>query len=372
MKTFIRTLSALALAGTTVAHAQTFTAADVLFWVGTGSDSTVLVIDFQDGTNDPSYAWGWLHNGGTAAQMLDAVVAADPNLWADVANGFLSSLTYGDHAGLGGDPDWWSTWSGTSMDDMTMNMGISEELANGSWFALSYTDFEPALEPGIPVAAFDPLAFTAADVQFWVGSGPDTTLLVIDFQDGTGNSSFAWGYLHPGGTTAEEMLNDVAAADPRLQVVIPGGFLSDASFDGHEGIGGQPDWWSTWGATNLGNWTMNMGLATELGNGDLFGLSYTDFSPALRPGIPTAVGIPTGLATYSPAGLRVWPQPATTVLYVEHAMVSKQPLHVYNMAGERVIASTAHAPLVTVQVKELAPGMYVLHVGQTRQLIAVQ
>ncbi len=371
MKTTSTLLALSLLAAGHTAHAQ-FTAADIQFWVGAGPDTSVLVIDFQDGTDDHSYAWGWLHNGGTGEDMLNAIVAADPNLWAEVTGGFLSSLTYGDHAGIGGDPDWWSTWSGTSMGDMSMNMGLSEELGNGSWFACSYTDFDPALEPGTPVAAFDPLAFTAADVQFWVGSGPDTTLLVIDFQDGSGNSSFAWGYLHASGATAEEMMNDVAAADPRLVVVIPGGFLSDASFDGHEGIGGQPNWWSTWSATNLGNWAMNMGLDTELGNGDLFGCSYTDFSPAVRPGTPVAVGIPTAIATHQAVAMHVWPQPARQLMHIDGIAPGVQQLFVYDMAGGRVASSTINGPVATVDVNALPAGMYVLQVGGVKQLVAVQ
>ena len=172
MKKTVHALSALALLATAPLQAQTFDITQVEFWVGSGPDSSVLVVDFQDGTDDPSYAWGYLHDGtATGEDMVNAIAAADPNITVDIPGGFLNSFTYGDHAGIGGAPNYWSTWSGTSIADMEMNLGLAEVLVNGSWFGGSYTDFEPALNPREPIAAYDPFAFTADHVQFWVGSG---------------------------------------------------------------------------------------------------------------------------------------------------------------------------------------------------------
>lgn len=372
MKQFFSTLSAVALLAN-VTNAQTFDRSQVEFWVGSGPDSTVLVIDFQDGTDTPSYAWGFLHDGNATAEgMLNAIDAADPNLMVEITSGFLNSVTYGSHAGIGGNPDWWSTWSGPSFGEMVTNMGISEVLSNGSWFGCSYTDFNPALEPTTPVAAVDPLAFTLADVTFWVGSGPDSTVLVVDFQDGSGASSFAWGYLHGAGATGEDMVAAVAAADPAFQPVVNGGFLSDLTYGAYAGIGGDPNWWSSWSATNLGNWAMNLGLATELGTGDLFGLSYTDFNPALPPGTPVAAPSGSvGVAVVGAPTVALWPQPATDVLHMAgiHGTV---PVEVYNMAGGRIHSGVLSGPEGTLNVASWPAGAYVLRVGRLRQLISVQ
>ena len=199
MKKTVHALSAFALLAAAPLQAQTFDITQVKYWVGSGPDSSVLVVDFQDGTDDPSYAWGFLHDGtATGEDMVSAIAAADPNITADIPGGFLNSFTYGDHAGIGGSPDYWSTWSGTSVADMEMNMGLAEVLYNGSWFGCSYTDFDPALNPREPIAAFDPFAFTADDVTFWVGSGANEAVLIVDFQDGTGTASYAWGYRFDG------------------------------------------------------------------------------------------------------------------------------------------------------------------------------
>lgn len=374
MKNLFTTLSAYAVLAATPALAQTFEASQVKFWVGSGPDSTVLVIDFHDSTDTPSFAWGFRHNGAaTAEDMLNAIDAADENLTVDITGGFLNSITYGTHSGIGGAPNWWGTWSGSSLASLAMNQGISEVLANGSWFGCSYTDFDPALAPTIPVAAIDPLAFTAADVLVWAGSGPDSTVLVVDFQEGGGSSSFAWGYLHEAGATGEMMVAAIAAADPTFIPVVNGGFLSDLTYGSHAGIGGAPDWWSTWNATNMGDWAMNMGLGTELGNGDFFGLSYTDFNPALAPGVPQAAPAGTaGIRVAAAANMEVWPQPATDVLQVRIAAQGQQPVSLVDMRGTRVFQGRGMAPVMAMDVKGLAAGLYVLQVGEVKRTIAVQ
>lgn len=373
MKSFLRAFSATALLGTFGAQAQTFTKADVRYWVGSGPDSTVLVVDFHDGTEDSSYAWGYLHGAGaTAEEMVNAIAAADANLAVDIQGGFLNSVTYNSHAGIGGQPDWWSTWSGTDLDGMQMNMGLAETLSNGSWFGCSYTDFNPALPPGVPLAAINPAAFTAGDVALWTGSGAHSAVLVVDFQDLNGPASFAWGFHFDGTTTGEAMLNAVAAADPQFALVISTGFLSDITYNGHAGIGGQPDWWSTWSATNMGNWTTNLGIGTEVEDGGFFGCSYTDFNPALRPGVPVAASIPTLVAERANEELLVYPQPATDVLNIRHAAAAGQPVFITDLSGQVVRTGRTGSLLSAVDVRSLAPGLYVLQVGEVKRTIAVQ
>ena len=373
MKTIVRTISALALLATAPMQAQTFTIDDVAYWVGTGTDSSVLVMDFQDGSADASYAWGFLHDGtATAEDMVNAIADADPNLTADIPGGFLSSATYNTHAGIGGSPDYWSTWSGTGMGDMAMNMGLAEPLANGSWFGCSYTDFDPALAPTGPWAAFDPFHFTMEDVVFWTGSGAHAAVLVVDFLGGNGSSSYAWGYRFDGTTDGEAMLNAVAAADPAFDALIGGGFLSDLTYGDLAGIGGAPNYWGTWSATNLGNWSMNSGVGTEVADGGFFGCSYTDFNPALRPQYPEPASITTSVAEAAASGLAVYPQPATAQLNIRGNVAGGERLRITDLAGQLVLEQRTSGPLTTVDVGSMPPGMYVLQVGGMKRTVAVQ
>ncbi len=295
----------------TAANAQ-FTAADIQYWLGTGTDTTILVIDFQDGSWDQSYAWGYLHNSNaTAQEMLEAIAAADVNLEISVPGGFISDITYGSHEGIGGTlieevAHYWSTWSGTASDNFVMNGGASEQLTNGSWFGCSFTDFDPAIEPTTPLAAFEPFRFTAEDVEFWVGTGDDETIVVIDFQTTTGTASYAWGYRHTGETSGEDILNAIDAADDDLELTIDGGFLMDITYNGLEGLYNAPNYWSTWSATNLGNWYTNMGVGELYSDGDILGCSYTDFMPALRPRYPLAAPAPLEEFFFSSDDVDFW------------------------------------------------------------------
>lgn len=309
-----------------------FTPAEVQFWIGNGPDTSLLVVDFRDGSFDSSYAWGYLHDGSkTGADLLNAVASADPNFSVNMG-AFLNDVIYHRHSGIGGQPDFWATWSGESRDSLLLNAGIGTPLLDGEWFALSYTDFNPAQRPGRPIPAFDPAAFTAEDVAFWVGSGPDSAVLVIDFQKP--NARYAWGYLFQDSVQADVLLNAVANADDDLQIVM-GSFLNDVIFRQDSGIGGSPNFWSTWSGTNLGNWFLNAGIGSQVKNGDFFGLSYTDFSPALRPGVPQAVA--PGMALASPRKAETWqayPNPFSRAVYLSPGADQSGALELLNSAGQ--------------------------------------
>ncbi len=375
MRTTLHTLSAIALLATAPLQAQTFDLSDVRFWVGTGADSSVLVVDFYDETDDASYAWGFLHDGtATGEDMLNAIAAADVNFTVNVGGGFLNDITYNDHAGLGGDPDWWSTWSGTSLADLGMNMGINEVLANGSWFGCSYEPYVPDGEPTgptEPIAAFEPFRFTADDVTFWTGSGANEALLIVDFQDGAEITSYGWGFRFDGTTTGADMLNAVAEADPNFAIVLAGAFLNDITYNSHAGIAENPDWWSTWSGTNWGNWYMNMGISTSVADGDLFGCSY-GFNPLLRPGYPVPAAGSTNVAERTAALLQVFPQPANDVISIRSEAAQNETVRISDLTGKLVYTGRTNGMLTTIDVNAFASGLYVLQVGEAKRTIAVQ
>ncbi len=357
-------------------QAQTFDLSHVEYWVGTGSDSSVLVVDFHDGTSDASYAWGYLHDGtATGGDMLNAIAAADVNFDVVIGGGFLSDITYNDHAGIGGNPNWWSTWSGTGLSDLAMNMGIGEVLSNGSWFGCSYEPFDPDGEPTgptAPIAAFEPFRFTADDVTFWTGSGANEAVLIVDFHDGATTTSYAWGFRFDGNTTGQAMLEAVADADPNFAIALAGAFLNDITYNSHAGLGGSPDYWSTWSGTNLGNWYMNMGISTSVADGDLFGCSYTDFSPALRPYYPVPAAGSTSISEVAATELLVYPQPAIEQLTIRSEASGNAPVRIMDLTGQLVYTGRTHGLLTTVDVQAFAAGLYVLQVGDVKRTIAVQ
>lgn len=347
------------------------THADVLYWVGEGNDSTVLVIDFNEGTL-PAFAFGFIHDGAAnAIDAVNAIAAVDPNFRVEMNGNFLNSLWYGPYAGVGGAPDYWGTWDGGSYATLGMNGGMATPLIDGGYFGMLYFDFSEG-SPRVPVPAYDPYHFTADDVMVWAGEGSDSALVVIDFH-GTGSAdAFAWGVLFNDSITGEGMLEALVAVDPRVAYATASGFLNDITFGDHAGLGGDPDYWSTWSGTNMGDIDMNMGIGTYVHDRGLFAFSYTDFNPALRPRYPVAADRSTAVVARSQQAMQVWPQPATDILNVRLGSTGTEPFTVFNLGGARMQQGFLSAGQAVLDVSAWPAGMYVFHSAGVQRLIAVQ
>lgn len=67
---------------------QAFTFDDIDFWTGSGANRAAIVIDWIDNdTTQPALAWGYCWDGDAVGRdVLQAVVAADPRLFAKLGN----------------------------------------------------------------------------------------------------------------------------------------------------------------------------------------------------------------------------------------------------------------------------------------------
>jgi hypothetical protein len=181
-----KTLVLLALLVALPTAAGAFTFADIQFWVGSGSNQAGLVIDWYDGKDPVSLAWGFRWDGvATGRTMLDAIKAADPRLFENyVGPTVVFGLGYdldgdgfvyvpgGSETGQAADPDdhyqegwmiagYWSYWVKPSdTDPWTWSLvGIADRiLTDGCWDGWK---FAPAPtwdsgEPSEPVAAVVP------------------------------------------------------------------------------------------------------------------------------------------------------------------------------------------------------------------------
>ena len=98
---FYSSLLWLALALPLISNAQ-FSMDDITFWVGSGSKSAVLVIDFNDLFNPQCYAWGYRFDGTdvTAEKMLADIDSAEI-LNVVINSGFIRHY-YLNHVAIGG------------------------------------------------------------------------------------------------------------------------------------------------------------------------------------------------------------------------------------------------------------------------------
>ncbi|MCB0763864.1 MAG: T9SS type A sorting domain-containing protein [Flavobacteriales bacterium] len=225
---------------------------------------------------------------------------------------------------------------------------------------------------GLLTAAITHAQFSMNDVLYWVGTGTDSTVLVIDFLDGNPDgSSYAWGYLHDGTATAEEMLVAIDAADMDLEIAIISGFVNDITYRDHAGIGGSPNWWGTWTGTGIADLAMNGGASEPLSDGEWFGCSYTDFDPAIAPGVPVAATNTTSIAEREDRALHAYPQPVEDLLYLDigHARTAVQ---VFDATGRRMAELPMGTGLRSMDVHAWPAGMYVVHAGDIKRSIIVR
>ena len=207
--------------------------------------------------------------------------------------------------------------------------------------------------------------FAFEDVEYWIGEGDKEALFVIDWNDGINPESIAWGFRFDTEPTGEEMLDQIAEADDRLEINMAGGFLNDINFTNgysHEGIGGTNGfYWGTFTGTNSGNWNMNAGLTTVISEGDWFGCSFTDFNPAIVPEVPVAVSNPVGVSAMEEITGSVFPNPASD--FVKISASSIMEIELYNSYGKLVLRNNYNnCNVVLLDIEELPKGIYLVEI----------
>lgn len=65
-------------------------------------------------------------------------------------------------------------------------------------------------------------AFEASKVRYYVGEGPNTSYLIVEWCDRKGAEKLVWGYRYSE-ANGEKMLKDIAAADPRFYILVQDG-----------------------------------------------------------------------------------------------------------------------------------------------------
>jgi len=202
----VRSLTATVVAVVGSAQLTAASLDDIQFWAGTGTHRAALVIDWQDAQAPQSLLWGFRWDGtATGLDMLQAVVSADPRLYAHLGQFGWGTAVFGlgydlndngvfavappvafDSGGLAVDtnPDdaraavdagdhWregWNTgfWAyylkGSSGDawESAMTGAADRVLSDGAWDGYSFAAGFVSAAPGEPVPAAVPEPGTLA------------------------------------------------------------------------------------------------------------------------------------------------------------------------------------------------------------------
>ena len=267
---------------------------DILYWVGEGSDSAALIVNF--GIPDTAFAWGYRFNGSaTVQQMTDAITAADPRFWVVgrpsyypdgdiffiIDNGDTLKLSGRDEENPG------NYWEANINGNVSFG-GNEQTLVNGDVFkygdqraasrvCLQSMDYGgvtycmqsawpkaptpvsvPEVTPETPVEA----TIAASDILYWVGEGQNQAIMAINWAD----TALAWGYRFDGNKTVANMMSDIAAADPRFSYTTGAYGIDDILFARAEGDTLRKQANSWWGSTQNG--VMDGGMSQPLHNND--------------------------------------------------------------------------------------------------------
>lgn len=343
---------------------------DVKFYVGEGESTAFMIVDFRDGTDDRSYAWGFRFDEEddlTVADMLMAIEQAEPNFYIQTSyNGaFLSDIVFNSHSGLGGDPDWWSTWSGEGSDNMNTSGGISESLTDGRWYGTSY-GFSPSPEhPHQPLPAYHSLWFSSDDIINWFGQGDHQSIIVVDFGTETEGSydSFAFGIKYEDETISaadalEILMNQVST----FSYEITDGDLTYLSWGDFEGVVSETNPWKSYIGTDLSNWVTAADFENiVLNTNEWLGLSFGE----RRPITPTDQSEQLNVKEVLNSKISIYPNPSNDVFYIDASALSN--VEIYDLNGRKLKAFKDVSSNRAISVKDLNKGIYLVKIqsGET-------
>ena len=240
-----------------------------------------------------------------------------------------------------------------------------------------------------PVSTPTPVEATiaASDILYWVGTGAKEVVLAVNWAD----TALAWGYRFDGTKSVADMMNDIAAADPRFSIEVGQYGLDDILFVVAPGDTLRKQAYSWWESTNNG--VMDAGMGQELNNGDfekwadptagiiVDSTYWSDYNMWTYTYVYTMeihpVSVPTteGITVAEGMTLSVYPNPAVSSVKVSfNALESASEVVLFDMTGRRVVAMPVAAGSTEAQsaVNGLATGVYMLRMGDASAKVVVR
>ena len=367
---------------------------DIQYWVGEGSDSAVLIVNF--GIPDTAFAWGYLFNGtATVQQMTDAITAADPRFWVVGRPSYYPDgdiffvISTGDTLSLSGvDADNPFNYWEANINGGTSYSGNEQELVNGDVFkygdqrapsrvCLNEMEYEgvvycllsawpkaptPVSDPNAPVEA----TIDASEIVYWVGEGSNQVVLAVNWAD----TALAWGYkFSTDSVSVQQVMDDIMEADSRFSWVAGDWGLGDILFAVAEGdtLRGASYYWES-----KRNGFMDAGLSQMLGNGDfekwcdptagvvVDSMEYNEiwYYTYVYPMEIHPVSVPVGIAGVEAVSVMVWPNPTTSLVNVSVSRPMQAEL--YDLAGRRMASYSLAEGSTMIDLSALQNGVYML------------
>ncbi|MEA3446804.1 MAG: T9SS type A sorting domain-containing protein [Bacteroidota bacterium] len=212
--------------------------------------------------------------------------------------------------------------------------------------------------------------FSPGEISYWVGTGSNRSIFVVDFNSGLESESVAFGYQFDGSASAQNMIIAIANAYPALTVNLGGGFLMDIIYGQQSGLGGNPEWWMTTTRTDSSLWQMNIGLSTTLIDGDWFGCTYSpvdeNWNPINLPGNPVSAPAPSSIVDRKTTFIKVFPNPCSDFIFINLAGNKFSNIEIINMNGKLLVSEKIFGN-EPVDVRFLPNGIYSVIIRNDRE-----
>ncbi len=375
---------------------------EIRFWAGTGSNRAVVSVTWNNtASGNLAIVWGvqWEGDNVSVADLMDTIEAYDNNVTIEHGTTpftIVSNITYTNAYGsvnLSGIAGWWwYNWKDAANTSQNSSGALADIVSNGDfidWLPMDPTDYssQPA---DYMIMAEDPAnelpeeATIAADqIVYWVGEGSNQAIMAVNWAD----TALAWGYRWNGTKSVSDMLNAIAAADPRFSIELGAYGLDDILFVAAPGDTLRKQAYSFWGSTNNG--TMDAGMGQTLSDGDFekwaepaagvkagstywVGYMFWDYTYIYPMTIhPVSAPQTEGIASAKGVSLSVYPNPAAshiTVGGIENACEAT----LYDMRGTAVATCHINGADTRLDLGNLANGVYMLRVAESTVKIIVR
>ena len=213
--------------------------ADIRWWIGEGENEVVFIVNWAE--PDTALAWGYRFSGEsvTVEAMMDEIAEKDYRFSYEGANGWLSDIMFNDGVlDLSLTGMWWMYIVSGEMAQLGYT---TQTVVNGDYVKWGDESCGIITDPETysyvwetPIAPVYPLAEEAMidfdDILYWVGEGENKAVFAVNWNEP--NKCLAWGYRFNGESIIlKELMDNIAAADPRFAFDAAYGYVSDLTFD---------------------------------------------------------------------------------------------------------------------------------------------
>lgn len=194
---------------------STINANDIVYWVGSGDNQAILVVDF--GSN--AYAWGYRFDNAdepTALKMIMDIDAADPRMAYSMDWGTYDLyFFYVDYPQKLMATEYRFKVNGVMADEM--DEFSDYDMEDGMIVKVSTEEsdvWSTAITPATVATMPQFSSINTDDIVYWVGEGANQATVIVYWSDP--DTALAWGYRFDEIPTVSELFNALSAADTRL------------------------------------------------------------------------------------------------------------------------------------------------------------